>query len=224
MNLHQNDRLWEAFDLYVRRQDAALPTEEELSSVTLSPRFHARMKKLLTRRKRGYYCLFGTWGRRVASVVLALLIAATTVTFSVQALRERVMEFFAQIFETHTAVTFADDTPAVSDDIVFEPRKPSYVPDGYVVEKEIESPTKCMVTFKNADGDRIRYKQYWRESVEAQIDTEGIQCTDVIIKGYIGITYKNKEINTIVFSDDKNTYSLSGSCSLEELVRVAESL
>lgn len=224
MNLHQNDRLWEAFDLYVRRQDAALPTEEELSSVTLSPRFHARMKKLLTRRKRGYYRLFGTWGRRVASVVLALLIAATTVTFSVRALRERVMEFFAQIFETHTAVTFVDDTPAVSDDIVFEPRKPSYVPDGYVVEKEIESSMMCVLSFINEEGDRIRYWQRQKESTEAKIDTEGIQCTDVLIGENIGVAYTNKGINTILFSDDENTYSLSGSCTFEELVRVAESL
>ena len=150
--------------------------------------------------------------------------SATTVTFSVRALRERVMEFFAQIFETHTAVTFADDTPAVSDDIVFEPRKPSYVPDGYVVEKEMESPTKCMVTFKNAEGDRIHYKQHWRESGELRADTENVHHTEVTIRDCKGIAYNNKGVVTILFSDDRYTYVCSSFGSLEELIRIAESV
>lgn len=224
MNLHQNDRLWEAFDLYVRRQDAALPTEEELSSVTLSPRFHARMNKLLTRRKRGYYRLFGTWGRRVASVVLALLIAATTVTLSVRALRERVMEFFAQIFETHTAVTFADDTPDVSDDIVFEPRKPSYVPDGYVVTQKQELPSNHRVVYANDKGEQIHYWQHWRENGELQANTEDINYTEVTIRDCKGIVYNNKGVVTLLFSDDRYTYVCSSLGSLEELIRIAESV
>lgn len=224
MNLYRNDNLRAAFDLYVRRQDALLPTEEELSSVTLSSKFHARMAKLLTLRKRGYYHMFGTWGRRVATIVVALLVAATITTASVEALRERVMEFFARMFETHTVVTFVDDTPDVPDEVAFEPRKPSYIPAGYTMEKEMSSPTKCIASFVNEEGDRIHYKQHWRESGELRANTEGIQCERIVINGYAGVVYNNKGVVTILFSDDRYTYACSASDALEELIKIAESI
>lgn len=224
MNLYRNDNLQAAFDLYVRQQDALLPTEEELSSVTLSPEFHARMAKLLARRKRGYYHMFGTWGRRVASILIALLIATTTVTFSVKALREKVIEFFTEVFDTHTAVTFVDDTPDVPDEITFEPRKPSYIPEGYVIEQEMSSPTVCAIFYVDETGNKIRYRQHRKENGELQMDTEEIQHERIVINGCAGIVYSNKEVVTIFFLDDKYAYTCSASCELEELIKIVESI
>ena len=224
MNLYRNDNLRAAFDLYVREQDALLPTEEELSSVTLSPEFHARMAKLLARRRRGYYRMFGTWGRRVASILIALLVATTTVTFSVKALREKVIEFFAEVFGTHTVVTFVDDTPDVPDEITFEPRKPSYIPEGYVVEQEIKSSTMYVVLWTDEKNNQVCYRQLQKESIKIHVDTEEVLHTKITINSYDGISYSNKGIQTILFSDDRYTYTLSGFCSSEELIKVAESI
>ena len=224
MNLYRNDNLRAAFDLYVREQDALLPTEEELSSVTLSPEFHARMAKLLARRRRGYYRMFGTWGRRVASILIALLVVTTTVTFSVKALREKVIEFFAEVFGTHTVVTFVDDTPDVPDEITFEPRKPSYIPEGYVVEQEIKSSTMYVVLWTDEKNNQVCYRQLQKESIKIHVDTEEVLHTKITINSYDGISYSNKGIQTILFSDDRYTYTLSGFCSSEELIKVAESI
>ena len=224
MNLYRNDNLRAAFDLYVRRQDALLPTEEELSSVTLSSEFHARMAKLLARRKRGYYHMFGTWGRRVASILIALLIATTTVTVSVKALREKVIEFFTEVFDTHTVVTFVDDTPDVPDEITFEPHKPSYIPKGYVVEQEAKASTVYIIRFIDDDANQICYKQYRKESVGVQADTEEIQYVEITVNNYSGIAYHNKGFVYIIFADEYHTYTLSGTISLKELIKVAESI
>lgn len=224
MNLYRNDNLRAAFDLYVRRQDALLPTEEELSSVTLSPEFHARMAKLLARRKRGYYRMFGTWGRRVASILIALLIATTTVTVSVKALREKVIEFFTEVFDTHTAVTFVDETPDVPDEIAFEPRKPSYIPEGYVIEQEIKSSTMYVVLWADEKNNQVCYRQLQKESIEIYVDTEESIYTQIKINENSGITYSSKGFNYLMFWDDCYTYTLSGTVMLEKLVKVAESI
>ena len=224
MNLYRNDNLRAAFDLYVRRQDALLPTEEELSSVTLSPEFHARMAKLLARRKRGYYHMFGTWGRRVASILIALLVATTTVTVSVKALREKVIEFFTEVFDTHTVVTFVDDKQDVPVEIAFEPHKPSYIPNGYVVETEEYLNTSYRVTYITGNGNRIVYRQRWKDHKTIIADTEGVQISDISFGSYRGVMYSNKGVTTIAFADEEYVYTISGSLDIEELVNMGKSI
>lgn len=224
MNLYQNKNLLAAFDLYVRRQDALLPTEEELSSVTLSSEFQAKMERLLTLRKRGYYVWFGTVERQVASVLLALLLALTTATVSVKAWREKVAEFFAQVFDTHTAVTFVDETPNLARSVTFEHKAPTYIPDGYVVEKETSSQGVYNIIFVDKDDNAIRYKQRQKDKIGIQADTEESAYIKTTINNLVGITYNNKGVITVLFSDDKYTFTLSGPCTLEELIKVAESI
>lgn len=223
MNWYRNPNLQAAFDLYVREQDALLPTEEELSSVTLSPAFHARMERLLSRRKRGYYRLFGTVGRRVASFLIALLIAATTVTFSVKALREKVMAFFAEAFEKYTQVTFADDVWDASRE-GFEPRKPTYLPEGYaLVEEGCCTDTSHFALYAGGDGQYVEIYQTSNRG-HTTVDTEGVPYEEVCVRGEVGMVIRNKEHTTLVFAHDGRQCYLSGTGSLEELIRIAESM
>ncbi len=226
MNLYQNSNLLNAFDLYVREQDALLPREEELSSVTLSPAFHEKMQRLLMLRKRGFYVLFGTAGRRVASILVAVLLALTTATVSVKALRESVLHFFAEVFDTHTQVTFVDETPDINVPVetVFEPRTPTYIPEGYVMEQETKLEAAYIVVYVNGDGSKLRYKQFPKGSGDMQVDTEDIVYEEIRIDEYIGITYCNKGFTYIVFSDERYTYTLSGVISMDELTKVAGSI
>ena len=77
MKLYKHAKLQEAFDLFVAQQNALLPDEETIATVTLSENFKERMRKMLNRQKYGFYVLFGTAGRRVASILITLLVAAT---------------------------------------------------------------------------------------------------------------------------------------------------
>lgn len=221
MKRYQSETLWAAFDLYVREQEALLPDAAALAQVTLSPELDARMKKMLTRRRRGFYVLFGTVGRRVASFLIALLIATTTVTFSVKALREPVLNFFAKIFDTHTQVGFTDDA---SDEVVFVPRRPTYVPAGYAVEEETVGDRYCDITYAHANGRDILYYDQSRKGGHHQLDTEDGSYTDVTVNGWEGMVVSNKGTTTLLFADDAYTYWLSGTCTAEELLKIAESI
>lgn len=223
MNLYRNDNLRVAFDLYVRRQDALLPTEEELSSVTLSPEFHARMAKLLARRKRGYYRMFGTWGRRVASILIAVLLALTTATVSVKAWREAATQFFTKVYEKYTQVWFADeeqDAPKVA----FEKRTPSYIPKGYVVEKQQESAGKYSATYVNDNGERIHFLQTWKQDASMKLNTEDVVYREITVNELKGVVYVNQGSIVIVFADQTYVYSVSGVLNEDELIKISESV
>lgn len=222
MNIYKNEKLLEAFDEYVRMKNDLLPCEETLSVITFSEEFRERMRRLLSRQQWGFYVLFGTVGRRIASFLVAALIATTVTTISVEALRKPVAEFFAEVFERFTQIFFVDETPD-SPEVEMGKRVPAYIPDGYKMEKETDLPTVYRVVYVNEIGEKIRYAQQDRVSIEAIIDTEDITYTDIQIGIYQGLIYENKGISTIVFSDDQYTYTLSG-ISLDILLKIAQSI
>lgn len=222
MKLYKHEKLQEAFDLFVAQQNALLPDEETIATVTLSENFKERMRKMLNRQKCGFFVLFGTAGRRVASILITLLVAATVTTASVEALREPVVQFFTEVFEKFTQILFVDDTPKTPQ-AELEKRAPAYIPEGYTVETEVDLVTMYRVVYSNDKNERINYTQYFKRNIEMIADTESIDYTRIQIGDYQGITY-NKAVLTITFSDSKYTYTLSGDSDINELIKMAESL
>lgn len=224
MNVYKNKNLLAAIDLYVREQDAALPRGEDLPDATPSAEMQARMARVFARRKRGFYVLFGTAGRRAASIVAAVLVAAAVTTASVEAWREPVWGFFTRVYQQFTQVFFADDTPDTPQ-VTMELHLPAALPDGYAVEQEEELPYVYRVTYTDpSSNSTIRYTQQLKERIRMQADTEEVQYEDVTIGEYQGFIYSNKEIITIFFSDNLYTYTISGTVSADELLKIAESV
>lgn len=220
-NWYENEKWQEAFAIYVREQDALLPDDDALSAVTPSPALEARMERLFARRRRGFFVLFGTAGRRVASIVVALLIATATVTVSVEAWRTSVWEFCTRVFEKYTQVMFADGT-TVEDS--FAVRVPTYLPEGYEPESETDLGTIYRVNYKNDEGKRIIYVEQLKDTNSLIVDTEGAQYTSVKVNEFDGIAYTNKETTTVVFEDGESIYKFSASLDVTEIIKIAESL
>lgn len=224
MNIYKHPKLREAFDIYVREQNARLPSEEELAGIVLSDEFKARMETLIRRQKCGYYVLFGTVARRVATIIIALLVGMTVTTFSVEALRQPVVRFFTEVFETFTRVIFVDDA---SDPVQVEMEKkaPTYIPDGYVVESEVDAGVIYRITYVNTEtGDRIFYRQQWIEGNSSIIDTENSAYQIIAVNGIDGFTYKRGNEEHIIFANDDYAFFVSGTIVQEELLKLAESI
>ena len=224
MDIYKNQKLIDAFAIYAERQNALLPSEEEWSDVPHSPEFEARMQKLLAYRRHGYYALFGTVGRRVASIVVALLVSATILTASVEALRTPTMRFFARVYETFTQIFVAKDTTASSVLPPFVPCAPTYVPEGYEVCSVQTLERHQRIRYVNESGRRISFTQSRSSNLSIHIDTEGVDHTEIRIGNYEGITYSNKGTNMVVFTDNTYLYTLSSTIDRAELIKMAESL
>lgn len=223
MKLYKHAKLQEAFDLFVEQQNALLPNEETVATVTLSADFKERMRKMLNQQKCGFFVLFGTVGRRVASIMIAILVAATVATISVEALRRPVVQFFTEVFERFTQVFFVDDTPDTPL-VEMEKRVPAYIPEGYAVEREEDYGFWYRVTYASETDDIISYVQRLKESIAILADTENVQHSKIVINEHQGITYESKGFVYVVFSDEQYTYTLSGSFPLDELIRIAKSI
>ena len=223
MNFYKHPKLLEALDLYTREQDERLPDEKELKSITFSEEFLERMRRMIARHRWGYYALFGTVGRRVASILVALLIAATTATVSVEALREPVLRFFAEVFERFTVIFVEKDVPteAVGE---MELYAPTYVPDGYEVAQEMATDRLYRVVYVNNKMDKINYVQRWSSDINYTVNTEGTEYSKIMVGKYPGVIYTNKGIVAITFGDGTYSYTLTGNIPKEELIKIAKSI
>ena len=122
-----DQKLKAAFELYSENFCNTLPSEKELKSVTFSSDFEEKMQKLLKKQKKPYYYMINTIGKKIAIIILALLITLTATTFSVKALREAVLEFIRELnfttetFDTHTKITITDTDEPISKEFIKNP-------------------------------------------------------------------------------------------------------
>lgn len=215
--------LYEAFDLFARQQNALLPEAEALDAITFSDDFQQRMHRLFRRQRHGYYVFFGTAARRVASVAVSILIAATAVTMSVPAWRDTARDFFLRTYKRATHVCFAEDKTIDSETPVLEPNLPAYVPEGYVVTEEDRHIQVYFIRYTHDSGVHF-YLEQNMNTADIYVNTEDTYFTDITVNGRPGITYHNKGYTSILFADDEYAYKISGTCSYETLMQIAESI
>lgn len=222
---YDHPKLREAFDIYCQRRCAELPTLEEVAYITFPLDFEERMYRIIRRQKHGYYVLFGNVKRQVASVLLMLLAGLTVTTFSVQALREPVVRFITEVFETFTSVLFVNDEPDTS---VTEMKTvvPAYIPEGYVVERQT-SDGKMMyrVVYYSADTNRrIYYTQNRDDAGALSINTENIEYHTVDVNGLEGLAYIQNNTTSVMFAYGDYTFTVRGALLEEELLQIAASI
>lgn len=216
-------RLHDAFDCYTKQQDRQLPTEQELESVTLSEGLNKRIESLIRRQSRGYYVLFGTVGRRVASVAAALLVTVSVTTVSVEALRRSLGGFLMKVFDTHSILWTEPEPDAPAADTLPK-REPTYIPDGYVMIRHEDYGGLYKWRYWSVDTDRtIIYSQNASDATIA-IDTEGVTCTEVAVGDTTALTYTNKGVTTLIWRDEDSSYLFTTEGELEDLIRMAGSL
>ena len=111
-------------DIFKRAISEAL-TQEYINSVPkseehiFSEKFERKMSKLIKRRKKPYYMLINTVGKRVACFIIGIIIASSLTIMNVDALRDAFVKFVVNIFEKFSIVQSADqsNSPQTIEDI-----------------------------------------------------------------------------------------------------------
>jgi len=219
----RDNKLKSAFELYNQRMIESLPTDEELSKISFSETFERKMKKLLSLQKKTYYKLINTVGKRVAIIVLTLIISLTATTFSVKALREAVIEFITETYEKFTKITVEKELPNTR--LEFIKIKPKYIPEGFELEHETYIDDELYhITFRNSQNQSITYSQQNPDDAGIDVDTEDIEYQKIYVKSYEGILYNNKEYYTLVFATQDYYFIVTSNLPYEQLQLIAESI
>ena len=217
-----DEMLITAFEIYNQKLCKSLPTDEELEHITFSENFENKMQKLISMQKKSYYYMINTVGKRVAIILVAIIIGLTATTFGVKAIRETVIEFITETFEKFTKVSV--ETEELDEQPELVKTAPTYIPGGYIIESEVNEGGYYKIVYKNKENVAIRHKQQFSSGTIYNVDTEEIKYDKIIINSFEGIKYIRNGINTVVFADETYMYTIYGQVSFDELIKMAESI
>ena len=217
--------LRKAFDIIAREEAKSLPTPEECTHITFSEEFEQKMQKLINKEKKPYYYLINTVGKRVACVIIAVLLALTSVTFGVKAIREAVIDFFVETFEKFSIVGFKDEDISSKLDYIETYYTPTYIPEGYELKKDEKILTYRRMHFMSGN-DYIEFRQNTLQLLSTYIDTEDCDTESVLVSGHKGF-YSNKDGTALLYWNDCNySYYIRFDSVIEkqEIIKMAESI
>lgn len=213
-----NSALYEGLRLYANQEADALAANEQEQSLTFSQAFEERMGKLIRFQRKPYYRFVATAGRRVASIIAAVLVLTATTLMSVEATRSAIFHFIVNTYEKFTEVRV---DPALSTpDAINQSIVPTYIPAGFEVAKMDSTFAFYNVEYTNGE-DLILYHQTLGGN---NINTEGAAIQYVTINGYDGISFANIDCNWVVWSDGAYTYTLYGAVDMDTIIKMAESV
>lgn len=224
MNLSKKDSeiLKQVFERISEEELSKLPTDEELEYITFSPRFENKMQRLIQRQKKFYYSMINTVGKRIACIVLVIVISLTT-TLSVEALRKPFVKFITETYEKFTSIIF-DEEENIQENFEFEKIKPAYIPEGFTLEAERLNIISYELFYKNADGRYFTYYQEPNIKTTVGANTENTTYEIIQFNNFEGIIYENKNENTLIVSDGEYVFTIYGTIPQDEAIKIAESI
>ena len=126
--------------------------------IDLGNEYEKYVNNLIKRSKNPFQRYFNTVSRRVAGIAAAMLIAFGC-SMTVKAVREPVVEFFANIYEKFVEVFFGEDDIAKAPNTIETVYTLGFIPDGYEMDRFFIGRDTTNMTWKNENGDRLVLSQ-----------------------------------------------------------------
>lgn len=211
-----------AFREVVSSEFAHIPTDENSIDFTFSERFNKRMEKLIKAQRKPYWKFISTASKRAAVIVVAIL-TLFTASLSVKAIREPIIKFIKQVYESFTHYSFDGDTV----EIISKEYTITKMLDGYEQIDKLTSDNTIATTYKNELGDTIIFTQMTTEySIGYLVDNEsGEQYTETV--DGIEIDFKEwYETKTAIWANDGYVFSIDciGNISFEDIKQIIRTI
>ena len=201
----------------------ALMIENEVIDHVFSPSFEKKMDKLIKRRRKPYFRMINTVGKRVACIALAVFIATATTVMSVDALRNAVFNFFSDLFGKGSAVK-----------VIIDDEHPKTIEEKYEITYDLseyeliqEENYDEFITKIYVNGDKvIYYKQYTQEAFYGIVlNTENATVKETKINGYDATYYlDNQGQYQLMWDNGKYIFTILANMDKEQAFKLAESV
>lgn len=221
MAIKRNEFL-EALRRVVSAEFEQIPKKEEEIDYTFSPRFMKRMLRLFRNRKKLCWRFVNTGAKRVAVIfIAAALVFATACSF--KPIREPIMRFITEIYETFTAYFFEGETvDAIEKEYTLE--EP---PEGFTQTNRINQDKKMITTtYENGKGDVITITQSLAQETQLLLDCEKEDAKAETIDGVEVIIYDFETIRQVIWIKDHYLFQVisTGNVDLEILKELVTKL
>ena len=215
----------QALEEYHRRRIDAFPDAEELETMyTPSARFERKMRRLIKRRRKAYYPLINTLWKRTAAVIIAVTVAVFGL-MSVKAIREPVVNFIVEIHRTFTRIfSSRDSSDASAIAVIEEYYLPAYIPAGYEQAARKVMPFMASYEFLHPEYGIMTFEQSLFSDTRIRLDTEEDDADEILVSGNNGMFYRGKDINRLLWNDNRYWFSIAATREKEHLLEIAESL
>ena len=155
----------DAFREAVSAEFAHIPTNEMDIPFAFSEKFCNRMEKLIRSQKKPYWVYVNTAAKRTA-LILALLFSLLASACAIKDIREPIVSFLTDIYDTYIRYIFEGETV---DEITYEYTL-GYVPPGYELVDRYDSKLKIAISYRNETGELIDFAQVVTDNAEATIN------------------------------------------------------
>ncbi len=131
-----------------------IPQNENSINYVFSERFNKKMERLIKSQKRLYWNFVNTAAKRVA-VIFVVIFTIFTAAFSVKALREPILKFIKQVYDTFVYYAYeGDTTETITKEYVI-----TQLPEGFEQTDKIQSEATIITIYENAQGNTIEFAQ-----------------------------------------------------------------
>lgn len=201
--------------------------KEELSSQALA-RFEKLYKKNARRRKELPAIRTPRLFNRVAIILIVFIAVCLTSMVTVEAIRTRVLNFLIDVEKQYTSIHLGQKPKPTGGIPLDESWSgcyiPTYIPDGYLLTQETNSPTMKQLRFENNDGDSINYSQF-DSSVDVNLDTENATLVeDIKVNDQEGFLVIKGNRTSIAWADKERLFTITTSLDRAEALLIAESV
>lgn len=187
-----------------------------------SPEFEKKMEKLIKRRRKPYFRMINTVGKRAACIAACAFIVSSASLMSVDAVREAVLGFIMNIFEDHSDISLTND--GKHPDTIQDVYEITYdISDYSIVFTDYNDRNRSTVYSKN--DKEVVFEQYIQDSFNLRINTEGATISHIDINGYDTIYYyDNSQNHNFIWDNGQYIFYLSSNLSKEETISIVKSV
>ncbi len=187
-----------------------------------SVEFEKKMQKLIKRRNKPYYKIINTVGKRVACIIVIVLLASSVTVLSVDALRNAVADFFVSTYEKFSSVQPVEDdiAPSTIKDIY----EITYDLKEYEIYYEDNTEYRRNITYVNNDIE-IKFSQCTKDMYDQNVNTEDAEISTISINDKEAVIFlDNQNYYHLIWDNGDYILSVGSNISKNTLIDIAESV
>ncbi|MCR5480630.1 MAG: DUF4367 domain-containing protein [Ruminococcus sp.] len=191
---------------------------------TFSPGFEKQMDKLIKRRKKPYYSLVNTVGKRVAVIILAFVMVSFTTVMSVDALRNPFLSFITNMFSSHSEIKSDPEDSKQYPATIESKYDITEGVDGYSRDVMLDNKGEVNLLYSQGD-DVIELEQHIVDDFDMHTNTEGATIEHIDINGHEAIGwFDNHNYYHLIWNNGEYVIVISSNIGKDELIEIAKSV